>query len=66
MAYKNSDIAKAIDEYVHSERDRKILRLRFIDGFTYEKIAEVVDMSPRRIPAIIKKHEKYIFDALGI
>ena len=29
---KNSDIANAIDEYIHSERDRKILKRRLIDG----------------------------------
>lgn len=33
---KNSDIENAIDEYIHSERDRKILKRRLIDGICYE------------------------------
>lgn len=61
MLYKNSDIQIIINEYVHSVRDRAILCLRFIDGKTYEGIAEDVDMSPRQIQNIIKRHEKLIF-----
>lgn len=32
----NSEIANAIDEWIHSERDRKILKRRLIDGICYE------------------------------
>lgn len=58
--YRNSDIQNVIDEYIHCERDRGILSLRFIDGKTYEKIAEDVDMSTRQIHSIVKKYEKTI------
>lgn len=51
----NSEIEKAISENIHSERDRKILRLKLIDGLTYERIAEIVEMSPRQIKNIVKK-----------
>lgn len=64
MEYANSELAHIIDEYIHSERDRTILRLRFLDGTTYERIAEKVDMSPRQIQNIIYKHEKILFEYL--
>ena len=58
---KNSDIERYIDEYIHSERDRSILKRRMIDGITFEKIAEEFEMSPRRIKAIIyKKQDKIL------
>ncbi len=59
--YKNSDIKDAIEEYIHSDRDRVILMMRFVDGKTYEGIAENVDMSPRQIQNIVKRHEKILF-----
>ena len=43
----NSDIEKAIDEWIHSERDRKILKRRLIDGICYEPLADEMDMSVR-------------------
>lgn len=51
----NSEISARISENIHSERDRHILRLRLIDGLTYEKIAEVVELSPRYIRALCSK-----------
>lgn len=51
----NSEISARISENIHSERDRRILRLRLIDGLTYEKIAEVVELSPRYIRALCSK-----------
>ena len=51
----NSEISERISENIHSERDRHILRLRLIDGLTYEKIAEIVELSPRYLRALIKK-----------
>lgn len=52
----NSTIEYVIDEYIHNKRYRQILKLRFIDGLTYEKIAEEVDMSVRQVKTIIYKH----------
>ena len=51
----NSEIAELISENIHSERDRYIMKMKLIDGYTYEKIAEIVDMSPRYIRSIVKK-----------
>lgn len=51
----NSEIAEQINEHIHSERDRCILRLRLIDGLTYEKIAEAVELSPRHIRTLCSR-----------
>lgn len=56
----NSEIERRISEYIHSERDRKIMRLRLIDGLTYERIAEALEMSPRYIRALVKQLKNYI------
>ena len=50
----NSEIAERIGEHIHSERNRQIMRMKLIDGFTYDKIAEIVQMSPRYIRSLVK------------
>ena len=57
----NSEIAERISELIHSERDRNIMRMKLIDGLTYEKIAEIVDMTPRQIQNIVRLHKNCIF-----
>ena len=51
----NSEIAERISEHVHSERNRQIMRMKLIDGYTYEQIAEVVQLDPRYIRALVRK-----------
>ena len=55
IALTNSQIAELICEHIHSERDRQILKLKLIDGYTYEKIAEIYEMSQRYIRSLVKK-----------
>lgn len=64
IEYKNSDLVIIIDEYIHSERDRSILKRRYIDGIYYEPLAEEFDLSIRQVKNIIYKHENLIFDKL--
>lgn len=59
--YANSQIDAAINEWIHSERDRRILHLKLVDGLTYEKIAEIMDMSPKRIQKIVWDAEDRLF-----
>lgn len=58
IALTNSELAELIGEHIHSERDRLILKMKLIDGLTYEKIAENVDMSPRYIRSLVKKQSE--------
>ena len=60
LNYSNSQIIAIIDEYVHSERDRAILKRRFVDGICYEPLAEEFDMSVRQIKNIIYKYEQIL------
>ena len=53
IEYSNSQISGLIDEWVHSERNRQILKRRFIDGITYERLAEEFDLSVRQIKKIV-------------
>ena len=64
MEYTNSQIQAAINEYIHSFRDRKILSMRLIDGLTYERIAEEMDMSVRQIKNIVYRNEETLFSKL--
>jgi transcriptional regulator CtsR len=51
---------RLIDEWIISERDRKIMKRRFTDEISVEKIAEEFDMSPRGINYILKRCVKTI------
>ena len=64
MEYSNSQIRRIIEDFIHSERDRKILSRRFIDGITLEKLAEEQELSVRQIKNIIYRDEKIIFSKL--
>ena len=61
MEYTNSQIRELIAEHIHSERDRKILERRLIDGIVFEKLAEEFDMSPRQIRNVVHKCECILF-----
>lgn len=64
MEYTNSMIRALISEHIHSERDRRIMERRMIDGIVYERIAEEEDMSPRQIRNIVYRNEKILFSKL--
>lgn len=59
--YTNEQVEKLIADLIHSERDRKILRRRLIDGITYEKLAEEFDLSTVQVKRIVYRHEGKIF-----
>jgi hypothetical protein len=62
--YTNSQICELIDEYIHSERDRRILKRRLVDGICYEPLAEEFDMSDRQIRRIVYKLQDQLFKHL--
>ena len=53
--YSNAQMAALIDDHLHRRKDRDILKLRLLDGLTYEQIAENQDMSVRQIKNIVYK-----------
>lgn len=59
--YTNSEICKVIDEYVHNERNRDILKRRLIDGVCFEPLAEEFNLSVRQVKNIVYKEADRIF-----
>lgn len=59
-----SDLEFLIDEWIFSERDRKIFKRRLLDGITYECLAEEFDLSVRQIKNIVSSGEKRIYAKL--
>ena len=61
MEYTNSQIREIIGEYIHSERDRKIMERRLIDGITFERLAEEFELSVRCTKTIVYRCQVDIF-----
>ncbi len=61
-----SVIEGLIDEWIFSERDRKILKRRLLDGITYEKLAEEFDLSVRQVKNIVYKCEQKLYKNIGL
>ena len=59
--FYNSVIEKIIDEVIHSERDRAILKRRLIDGILQEPLAEEFDLSVTRIQQILYQGQDRVF-----
>ena len=65
MEYSNTDMEKAINEYIHSERDRQILKSRLIDGLTYDELSDKYHLSARRVKTIVYRAQDGLFKHLG-
>ena len=64
MDYSNSQIREVISEWIHSERDRRILERRLIDGITFERLAEEFDMSDKQVTRIVYRLQEQLFKHL--
>ena len=62
--YTNSEIRDLIREHLHSERDRKLLFRRLVDGITFEKLSEEFGLSPKQTRNIVHKCESVLFKHL--
>ena len=63
----NSQINAVIDEYIHSERDRALLKRRFIDGICFEPLAEEFDLSVVQTKRIVyKQGDKVLMKIRGV
>ena len=61
MDYTNTQIRDLIAEHIHSERDRRILERRLIDGITFDRLAEEFELSVSQVKRIIWKNSEIIF-----
>jgi hypothetical protein len=62
--YTNSEIAEVIDEHIHSERDRAILKRRLIDGICFEPLSEEFQLSVRQIKTIVYRGQEKVFSKM--
>ena len=51
----NAELSALIDNWIKSERDRKIIKRRLIDGICFEPLAEEFDISVRQCKSIVYK-----------
>lgn len=52
-----SKLEKLIHEWILSERDREILKRRFIDGIKFDELSEEFELSVRQIKRIVYRSE---------
>lgn len=57
----NSERERLIDEYIHSARNRALMKRRLIDGICFEPLAEEFDLSVRQVKYIVYRSEDVIF-----
>lgn len=57
----NTELSALIDEWVKGERNRAILKRRFIDCICYEPLAEEFNLSSKQIKNIIYKQQTILF-----
>ena len=59
--YTNPQMCAAIDEYIHNERNREIMKRRLIDGICYEPLADEFELSVRQVKTIVYKCQDILF-----
>ena len=59
--YSADHIVRLIDQYIHSERDRAILKRKLLDDIVFEKMEEEFTLSVRRLKSIVYKGQEKIF-----
>lgn len=54
---ESEKISRAIDTYVHNDRDREILKLNLLHGVSYTRIADRIEpwLSPRSIQTVMNR-----------
>ena len=56
MEYTNSQILALIREHIHSDRDRRIMLDRLINGITMDTLSEKHELSVSQVKRIVRKN----------
>jgi hypothetical protein len=56
------DLTEIIEQRVFSERDRQILKRRWIDDISYDDLAEEFYLYVERLTKIVKQHKEALFN----
>lgn len=57
----NSEIDKAISDWIHNKRNREILHDRLIDGMIFDELSAKYNLSVQQIKTIVYKGKETIF-----
>lgn len=57
----NSELSNLIDEWIKNVKHRQMLKSRYIDGLTYQELAEVYSLSVQQVKNIIYKQSSILF-----
>lgn len=56
-----NELEMMIEQRIHHQRNRAILKRRLLDGICYEPLAEEFDLSVRQVKNIVYKCEDLLF-----
>ena len=59
--YSNFRLREIVEEYIHSERDRRILVEKFCNRKTMDQIAEKYELSVSQVKRIITRDGETVF-----
>ena len=59
-------IVTVINQYIHHERNRAILKRRLCDGILYQPLAEEFGLSVRQVKNIVYKCQDIVFQHLDL
>ena len=65
MEYTNSRMRELILEYVHSQRDRKIVYRKLIDDITFDEMSEEFHLSVSQLKKIVYREQRKLFTHLN-
>lgn len=60
------DWERLIDQWVHNEVDRKMLKRKYLDGICFEPLAEEFELSVNHCQARVKKAKLQLFKHIKI
>ena len=63
--YSNTRLREIVEDYVHDERNRKILIRKYCDNRTIEQLADEFFLSESQIKRILVKEGIMVFDIMS-
>lgn len=61
-----SEWEELIDQWVHNEVDRKMLKRKYLDGICFEPLSEEFDITPNHCEKRVKKARTQLFKHIKI
>ena len=63
--YSNVRFREIVEEFIHSERDRKILIEKYCNKKTIEQTAEIFELSVTQVKRIITRDGEIVFSIMA-